>query len=179
MSNPILESDDGSCTDCDDIGITSQTERFCSCNNGLAASKEDAIQARIDAAVLAERKAIIAGMQEEISRCKDGIERGSLVTEHKASIFQLKCEIEKIRARPTNNETAPPPDAKGADYRVELLRQRVTILEYALLDVAKQARPLREWGGNVGQVMIAARKNGWEGTGKLPSRKSASASTQP
>ncbi len=82
-------------------------------------------QARIDAAVLAERQA-----------CKD------------AAVVN------------------PPPDTKGADDRVELLRQRVTVLEYALLDVAKQARPLREWGGNVGAVMIAARKNGWEGTGK-------------
>jgi hypothetical protein len=60
----------------------------------------------------------------------------------------------------------PPPDTKGADDRVELLLRHVTVLEYALLDVAKQARPLREWGGNVAQVMIAARKNGWEGTGK-------------
>jgi hypothetical protein len=66
----------------------------------------DAVRDLINSAVLAEREAIIADMQEEISRCENAIAHGSLVQDHKQSIFQLKCEIAKIRARTTNTEIA-------------------------------------------------------------------------
>ncbi len=149
------------------------------------------VQARIDAAVLAEREACAekisaaAVMQRKFAATGTA---SSLEYEHAA--IQLENLASTIRARTTDAEIATDrmPDAgiapslarqeeiggkvsiaageSPAPNPVELLRQRVTVLEYALLDVAKQARPLREWGGNVGQVMIAARKNGWEGTGK-------------
>jgi hypothetical protein len=67
---------------------------------------DSAIQARIDAAVLAEREAIIASMREEILRCHAAIEAGSQRPNHRQSIFQLECEIGKIRARTTNTEIA-------------------------------------------------------------------------